>query len=35
MWPSPLQHQVHPNLTEEQRISISYNLILDNYTGRK
>jgi uncharacterized protein (TIGR02466 family) len=35
MWPSPLQHQVHPNLTEEQRITISYNLILENYTGRK
>lgn len=35
MWPSPLQHQVHPNLSQEQRITISYNLILDNYTGRK
>jgi uncharacterized protein (TIGR02466 family) len=35
MWPSQLQHQVHPNLSEEQRITISYNLILDNYTGRK
>jgi uncharacterized protein (TIGR02466 family) len=35
MWPSPLQHQVHPNLSEEQRITISYNLILDNYTGSR
>jgi uncharacterized protein (TIGR02466 family) len=35
MWPSPLQHQVHPNLSEEQRITISYNLRLDNYTGSK
>jgi len=35
MWPSPLQHQVHPNLSQEPRITISYNLILDNYTGRK
>jgi len=33
MWPSPLQHYVHPNLTEEQRITISYNVIMDGYTG--
>ena len=26
MWPSPMQHFVHPNLSEEQRISISFNL---------
>lgn len=26
MWPSPLQHQVHPNLAEAPRISISFNL---------
>jgi len=35
MWPSPLQHYVHPNLTEEQRITISYNVIMDRYTGIK
>ena len=29
MWPSPLQHQVHPNLSDEQRISISFNLMLE------
>ena len=28
MWPSPMQHQVHPNLSEEQRISISFNVIV-------
>lgn len=26
MWPSPLQHQVHPNLAEALRVSISFNL---------
>jgi len=26
LWPSPLQHSVHPNLSREQRISISFNL---------
>ena len=31
MWPSPLQHYVHPNLSEEHRVSISYNLIIDPY----
>lgn len=29
MWPSPVQHYVHPNLSEEQRISISFNVIID------
>lgn len=29
MWPSPLQHQVHPNLSEEHRVTISFNLIID------
>lgn len=29
MWPSQLQHQVHPNLSEEHRITISFNLALD------
>lgn len=29
MWPSPLQHYVHPNLSEEPRITISFNLIRD------
>jgi uncharacterized protein (TIGR02466 family) len=28
MWPSPLQHSVHPNLSQEQRISISFNVIV-------
>jgi len=35
MWPSPLQHYVHPNLSQEHRITISYNLIMDRYTGSK
>jgi uncharacterized protein (TIGR02466 family) len=26
MWPSPVQHYVHPNLSREHRISISFNL---------
>jgi len=29
LWPSPLQHQVHPNLSQEQRITISFNLVLE------
>jgi len=29
MWPSPLQHYVHPNLSREERVSISFNLIMD------
>jgi uncharacterized protein (TIGR02466 family) len=29
MWPSPLQHQVHPNLSQEQRITISFNVTLE------
>jgi len=29
LWPSPVQHSVHPNLSDEHRISISFNLILD------
>ena len=29
MWPSPLQHSVHPNLSQEDRISISVNVIMD------
>ncbi len=28
MWPSPVQHYVHPNLSEELRISISFNVIV-------
>jgi uncharacterized protein (TIGR02466 family) len=35
MWPSPLQHYVHPNLSEEQRVSISFNLMMDRNTGSK
>jgi uncharacterized protein (TIGR02466 family) len=30
MWPSPVQHYVHPNLSEEHRISISFNLKMDS-----
>lgn len=26
MWPSPVQHYVHPNLSVEHRVSISFNL---------
>ena len=26
MWPSPTLHQVHPNLSEEHRLTISFNL---------
>lgn len=29
MWPSQLQHYVHPNLSEEHRVSISFNLMMD------
>lgn len=29
MWPSPVQHYVHPNLSQEQRITISFNVIMD------
>lgn len=32
MWPSPLQHYVHPNLSEEQRISASFNLMINSNT---
>ena len=28
MWPSPVQHYVHPNLSEELRISISFNVMM-------
>jgi uncharacterized protein (TIGR02466 family) len=31
MWPSPLQHQVHPNLSQDQRITISVNVIVDRW----
>ena len=33
MWPSPMQHYVHPNLSEEHRISISFNLTVQSSTG--
>jgi len=33
MWPSPVQHYVHPNLSEEPRVTISFNVIMDRYTG--
>lgn len=29
MWPSPVQHYVHPNLSAEPRVTISFNLIMD------
>jgi uncharacterized protein (TIGR02466 family) len=29
MWPSPLQHYVHPNLSEEHRVSISFNVLME------
>jgi uncharacterized protein (TIGR02466 family) len=29
MWPSPVQHYVHPNLSQEHRVSISFNLMMD------
>ncbi len=29
MWPSPLQHYVHPNLSREHRVTISFNLMMD------
>ena len=29
MWPAQVQHYVHPNLSDEQRISISVNLVID------
>ena len=28
LWPAFLQHFVHPNLSEEPRISISFNVVL-------
>ena len=33
MWPSPVQHYVHPNLSEEPRVSISFNVIMERNTG--
>ena len=36
MWPSPLIHYVHPNLSDEVRISISFNVVLEwtnDYAG--
>lgn len=29
MWPSPLQHSVHPNLSQEHRVTISFNATMD------
>ena len=29
MWPSPVQHSVHPNLSEEHRVTISFNVMMD------
>ena len=33
MWPSALQHYVHPNLSRDERISISFNIILRRVNG--
>lgn len=33
MWPSPVQHSVHPNLSEEFRISISFNVMMGRDAG--
>ena len=33
MWPSPLQHYVHPNLSEEHRVTISFNLMMNRNSG--
>ncbi len=33
MWPAFLMHYVHPNLSEELRISISFNLIVKHPTN--
>lgn len=38
LWPAFLQHFVHPNLTDESRISISFNVVLkwsDDYLPRQ
>ncbi len=38
LWPSFLQHFVHPNLTDEPRVSISFNVVLkwsDEYLPRQ
>jgi hypothetical protein len=29
MWPSPVQHQVHPNLSQEHRVTVGFNLTPD------
>jgi uncharacterized protein (TIGR02466 family) len=33
MWPSPVQHYVHPNLSEEHRVTISFNLMMNRNSG--
>lgn len=33
MWPSPVQHYVHPNLSEEHRVTISFNVLMNRNTG--
>jgi uncharacterized protein (TIGR02466 family) len=35
VWPSPVQHYVHPNLSDELRVSISFNVIMDRNTGTR
>jgi hypothetical protein len=33
LWPSFLHHLVHPNLVDDPRISISFNVIFKNPTS--
>lgn len=33
MWPSPVQHFVHPNLSGEMRITVSFNVMMDRPAG--
>jgi uncharacterized protein (TIGR02466 family) len=34
MWPSPVQHYVHPNLSEEHRVTISFNVQMNPQSSR-
>ncbi len=29
LWPASLMHNVYPNMSEEQRISIGFNIVLE------
>ena len=38
LWPAFLHHFVHPNLSEQQRLSVSFNIVLnwsDEYLPRQ